>query len=228
MSLMTKKSNASLYNLQNSMFHLSTNQQFQHIYLRIVCIICGSHFTEDLALRAPCNHYYCTECLVNFVTTCIRDESVFPLKCCGQQIPASSIVPFLSSDVQTLFTSKSLEYMISIPDRIYCPTPDCSNFLGSSEHTSDETICDKCKTRVCVSCKQVAHPGDNCSENIVTQEVRALARTEGWQTCPGCSAIIQLHHGCFHMVCRCRAQFCYLCAVLWKQCSCPQWEENRL
>lgn len=192
------------------------------------CIICEDQFTEEFTIRAPCHHDYCRDCLINFVTTSTRDESVFPPKCCDQQIPSTLITPFLPVDVRTLFVDKDREYAIPISDRIYCPTSDCSAFLGSSEHIRYEVTCNKCNARVCALCKQTAHPGDTCSENTVTQEIRALARIEGWQTCPECSAIIELYQGCFHMTCRCHAQFCYLCAAPWKQCSCPQWDENRL
>ena len=30
------------------------------------------------------------------------------------------------------------------------------------------------------------------------------------------------------MTCRCRTQFCYLCAARWKTCDCVQWDERRL
>jgi hypothetical protein len=28
--------------------------------------------------------------------------------------------------------------------------------------------------------------------------------------------------------CRCGSEFCYLCGVRWKQCTCPLWDESRL
>jgi hypothetical protein len=207
------------------------HKQLKSLYhSRIQCIICEDQFTEDSALRAPCDHNYCGDCIVNFVTTCTRDESVFPLKCCDQRIPSDSLGPFLSPDTQSLYNSKCREFAVHVSDRVYCPTPNCSAFLGSSASSDieGEVYCDGCNSRVCVMCKQPAHSGDSCTENTVTQEVRALARTEGWQTCPDCSAIIELNHGCFHMTCLCGAQFCYLCAVRWKQCTCPQWEEAHL
>jgi hypothetical protein len=30
------------------------------------------------------------------------------------------------------------------------------------------------------------------------------------------------------MTCRCRAEFCYLCSIPWKNCKCSQWDEARL
>lgn len=40
--------------------------------------------------------------------------------------------------------------------------------------------------------------------------------------------MVELSHGCYHMTCLCRAQFCYACSALWKNCDCPQWDEQRL
>jgi hypothetical protein len=30
------------------------------------------------------------------------------------------------------------------------------------------------------------------------------------------------------MTCHCRAEFCFVCGVRWKNCECPQWNEQRL
>ena len=40
--------------------------------------------------------------------------------------------------------------------------------------------------------------------------------------------MIELNIGCFHMTCRCRTEFCYLCRARWKTCPCRQWDEERL
>ena len=126
------------------------------------------------------------------------------------------------------FDSKREELDVPATHRIYCPTLSCSQFLGSSENATRDIICDTCMLVVCYMCKQSTHPGENCSDNAATLAVRELARTEQWQTCPACKAIIELHQGCYHMTCRCRAQFCYLCAVPWKHCECRQWDETQL
>lgn len=33
---------------------------------------------------------------------------------------------------------------------------------------------------------------------------------------------------CIGTRCKCRTQFCYLCAARWKTCTCVQWDETRL
>jgi hypothetical protein len=40
--------------------------------------------------------------------------------------------------------------------------------------------------------------------------------------------MIELAHGCYHMTCLCKAEFCYLCQKMWKTCACTQWDEGRL
>lgn len=180
------------------------------------------------SLRGDCGHDYCRDCITDLVKACTRDESLYPPRCCGQPFPYGNLVALLGPILRCTFDSKCIELDVSPNNRVYCPMPSCSTFLGSSENATGDIICHVCKTSVCLLCKQLAHSGENCSENAAMLEVRELARTERWQTCPVCKAIIELRHGCYHMTCRCRAQFCYLCAVPWKNCKCPQWDEARL
>lgn len=140
---------------------------------------------------------------------------------------------FISSRLQTLFTAKSREFGTPSQRRVYCAVPTCSAFLGSSEGVAAASTlpCTKCRGVTCVSCKQPGHPNEACKEDPaaqLTQELRELASSELWQTCPGCNAIVELEQGCYHMTCRCRTEFCYLCAVRWKKCRCKQWDEDRL
>ncbi|KNZ77964.1 Putative uncharacterized protein, chloroplastic [Termitomyces sp. J132] len=84
-----------------------------------------------------------------------------------------------------------------------------------------ETItCVRCTTVVCASCRQVAHPGDTCTEIISILAVKKLAQEQRWQTCPKCHAIIEKTIGCNHMTCLCSSNFCYGCGRLMNQCKC--------
>ncbi|KAG7086026.1 hypothetical protein E1B28_003548 [Marasmius oreades] len=194
----------------------------------VACAICTDNFDSRRVFHAQaCGHFYCVECLVNLIRACIGDESLYPLRCCRQNLSVPDILPRLDLDVRRSFEVKTLEYDVEPNNRLYCSNPVCSAFLGSTAGDKRTVSCSSCKAAVCTGCKKQEHAG-GCTENEGLLQVQALAREQRWPTCPGCNAIIELHHGCYHMTCRCRTQFCYLCAAPWKNCQCPQWEEARL
>ncbi|KAF8890786.1 hypothetical protein CPB84DRAFT_1784520 [Gymnopilus junonius] len=166
------------------------------------CTICFDNMRYVNALHTQCGHHYCRDCVKDLVENFTRDESLFPLRCCQQPLQISIVIPFISAALRALFEEKHAEL-----------------FLGSSRGTDSSSI-------ICLN--QASHEGDDCIVNAATIELRALAQQEGWQTCPGCQTLIELNLGCYHMTCRCRTQFCYLCAERWKNCTCPRWDENRL
>lgn len=197
-------------------------------------MVCDEGVRATNALQTPCGHFYCQDCAVDLVQAFTRDESLYPLRCCQTPIPANSVVRLIrSARLRQTFDAKNTEWGVLAKDRIYCCSPTCSAFLGSSvvnKHLAGvPCTAPECRTSTCPRCKQVAHPNElDCSANRATDAVRALAAQQGWQTCPGCHTIVELNHGCYHMTCRCRTQFCYRCAVPWKGCACPQWDEARL
>jgi hypothetical protein len=181
------------------------------------------------ALHAPCEHDYCGECVTHLVESFIRDESLFPLRCCKQPIPITDIDHFISPTLRAEFLKKHDEFSVLSKDRLYCFEPTCSAFLGSTEGLGvSGVVCPACARATCPRCKQAEHIGEDCVVNAATLAVRALGREQGWQICPHCDTMVELSFGCYHMICRCQAQFCYLCAVPWKNCECAQWDEARL
>lgn len=194
------------------------NDQFG--YPTIHCMGCSDLVVGEPTLRASCGHDYCVDCIQDLVTSCTRDESLFPPKCCLQPIAAEQINPFLTFKLQSLFETKSREFEIPAPYRIFCPSPTCSAFLGSSQRVGGLLVCDVCQTVICPLCKQEAHIGETCTENTGSLGLKTLAEVHRWQKCPGCKTFVERTAGCPHMVCRCGVQFCYTCAVVWKGCSC--------
>ena len=203
-------------------------------YLSIKCLICTDRVAYSYALQTPCGHHYCKECIKDLIQAYTRDESLHPLRCCQMEIPINSVAQYISPNLKKIFDAKHAEFSVLAKDRIYCCHPTCSTFLGSSvrwKYITNSVLCTAldCRALTCPRCKETAHPNDpDCAVNKSTIELRALAQTQGWQTCPGCQTLVELNHGCYHMTCRCRTQFCYLCAVPWKGCTCPQWDEDRL
>jgi hypothetical protein len=195
------------------------------------CTICLDVCAIGSSYHAPCDHYYCPGCLRDLVEAATRDESLFTLKCCKQNFPTQQIPSYLKSNpgLLTLFQAKSIEFGTPSNLRVYCPAVRCSAFLGSSHGAiNNEMVCRQCNTTVCTSCKNAAHRGEACAVAASTVQLRTLAESKAWQTCPGCENIVELNTGCFHITCRCKTEFCYLCAVRWKNCTCRQWDDDRL
>ncbi|KAF8637460.1 hypothetical protein AX17_002805 [Amanita inopinata Kibby_2008] len=195
---------------------------------KVECISCTEMFVKSRCIIAPCTHTYCHGCLISLVEACTRDESLYPLKCCKQTFPLPSFIGVLNVKLRLQFEEKSREFGTRTEWRVYCCNPRCSAFLGSSEGRQEDIVCGECRTVTCTGCKQSAHLSQSCQENADVKKLREMAKQEKWQTCPGCQAIVELNVGCYHMTCKCRTEFCYLCAARWKNCQCQQWDESRL
>lgn len=189
------------------------------------CVICRDEITGPVIL-APCGDAYDVECLVDLFRSATVDESLFPPACCRQPFDVTKIRPYLSKDLLILFEKKAIEFRTK--DRVYCHRLTCSAFLGPATATASRLNCLQCFSVTCGHCKKEAHsPLTRCT-NEEDAGVVALAGQEGWKRCPGCGHLVELTIGCYHMTCRCRHQFCYLCTATWKSCRCTQWDENRL
>ncbi|KAI6006746.1 hypothetical protein EDC04DRAFT_2582872, partial [Pisolithus marmoratus] len=195
------------------------------------CVICQDpvHGSE---IRAPCGHYYDIPCITDLFQSATRDESLYPPRCCRQDIPLSQVQPHLSRDLLTQFQEKSREF--GTLNRVYCARQTCSRFLGPLTETMFgvkvyDCSAPDCGTRTCANCRgQYDGWMHTCRQDQGAEHVLNLGRTEGWARCPGCSQLIELNMGCYHMTCRCRTEFCYVCSARWKTCRCPQWDERRL
>ncbi|KAF9220798.1 hypothetical protein BS17DRAFT_713582 [Gyrodon lividus] len=196
------------------------------------CVICQDpiHGSE---IQAPCGHYYDIGCVTDLFQSATRDESLYPPRCCRQNIAITQVLPHLSQALSTEFQQKSVEF--GTLKRVYCSSPMCSHFLGPlSEGMFGGRVYDcpvtGCRRRTCGNCRgdysgALSHV---CRPDADAAQVLTLGRDAGWSRCPGCSQMIELNMGCFHMTCRCKTEFCYLCQARWKTCACPQWDERRL
>ncbi|KAF9072786.1 hypothetical protein BDP27DRAFT_388855 [Rhodocollybia butyracea] len=176
---------------------------------------------------------------------------MFPPKCCGNIINLTTeengqslkqSLDDLNPSLGVRLRARAIELDVPPKDRLYCPSPRCSAFLGSwssfkNRFSAPDTAgpslasgpavsqfhqCPSCSGRACVLCKEPAHLGATCrtqlsvEEELMENEFRNLAREKSWQTCPGCSAVVELTQGCSHITCRCRSEFCYACGSRWK------------
>ncbi|PYH93678.1 hypothetical protein BO71DRAFT_354762 [Aspergillus ellipticus CBS 707.79] len=185
-----------------------------------VCVACTEPMEFINVARAPCQHEYCRSCLEDLFRAVMRDESLFPPRCCQQPINLNMARIFLSTDLVKQYMIKKVEY--ETPNRTYCYLTSCSAFIGAAHITGVVATCPECECTTCVSCKERAHTGD-CPVDPSMQKLLATARKNRWQRCYRCSRIVALAHGCNHITCLCGGQFCYDCGVKWKECNCEHW-----
>lgn len=156
------------------------------------CTSCMEAIPESQLIRAPCSHDYCHACVKGLFTSAMRDESLFPPKCCRQAIPAGEHVDILGADLINLYHAKRIEF--STENRTYCHNAECGAFINPAEVGR----CSKCDRQTCVSCKKAAHIGD-CPQDMELQRVLELAEQRNWRRCASCSSMVELAHGCNHM-----------------------------
>ncbi len=160
------------------------------------CTVCHEtcHFFDILPI--PCGHEYCRNCLEQLYTTTLSDESLFPVRCCNQEIPLEEVSPFLTGALFEKFKIKAIEY--GTVDRTYCSNSACARFIPPTEIADDVAVCTKCHTRTCSMCKHGAHLGD-CPADTALQQLLDVAHDFGWQRCYACRRMVELAQGCNHM-----------------------------
>lgn len=193
------------------------------------CVVCYEYVGGLFYVKAPCGHIYDIECMTSLVRSATSDESLFPPRCCSRPIGYDLFNALIPLDVWKAFERASQEFSVTAKDRIYCPSPACSKFLGSVKALPRTTSCPTCRISVCTQCRKHAHPLRRfCEQEDETGALQGLLEQNRWQRCPNCRAVVELNQGCYHITCRCRSQFCYLCSAPWKTCSCRQWDERML
>jgi len=160
------------------------------------CAACGERRGADDCYQVPCQHYYCDDCLAQLFEGATSDESLYPPRCCRQNIPFDEVRLFLPQQIRNTFESKCEE--LDDNNRKYCRIPTCSAYLGHGHRAGRTGTCPTCSIETCLDCKNPPHAGD-CPPDEATQLALNLAQTKGWRRCPSCSRMIELHTGCNHI-----------------------------
>ncbi|KAH7239248.1 hypothetical protein BKA59DRAFT_515526 [Fusarium tricinctum] len=191
------------------------------------CISCSDELIKPELFESSCSHSICRTCLPNWIETSLRDESSFPLKCCGQIIPITLDNPLISEEQFDAYEARRVE--LETPRRTYCSDTTCAAFIPLRSIEAGIARCLHCEKQTCVECKMERHAGVCIkSEEDQTREVFAMAEVAGWRQCAQCHHMVSLITGCNHISCLCGFQFCYVCGERWKTCRCPHFDEANL
>lgn len=165
-------------------------------------IECSSCFEkcDAILFEGPCGHRFCRGCTRQMFLGAIKDEELYPPRCCGNHVPPETAWRVLDYRELQTFREKGIEY--SSKDRIYCADPTCSKFIPPVFIINEHGTCPECQQRTHVPCLSLAHPGVDCPLDEELQTVLAVANQEKWKRCSNCRTMVELYHGCNHVTCR--------------------------
>lgn len=168
--------------------------------LEAECSFCRDRKPYCEVVKVPCGEVWCRDCIRELFVMACNDESLFPPRCCNQIIPVANVRIHLTGRIIKELEEKRVEFATT--DRFYCANAPCSKFIPPSSITANVASCQDCNTQTCTFCKNEAHENE-CREDVNMQAVLDLAREQGWVRCGNCQSMVELKHGCFHMICRC-------------------------
>ncbi|CAG8089202.1 unnamed protein product [Penicillium olsonii] len=192
---------------------------------RIRCVSCFERCDAMLSM-GKCRHEFCLECTRQMFLGAIRDEGLYPPRCCGNVIPPGVAMRVLNYVELHEFSQRALEW--TAETRVYCGDPTCSKFIPAHAIKDQHGTCPRCGQQTHLTCQSLAHPGIDCPLDENLPLVLETAEAQGWKRCPHCRTMVELVRGCNHMICRCGREFCYICTAVWKTCVCEYWHERRL
>ncbi|KAF7917829.1 uncharacterized protein EAE97_011967 [Botrytis byssoidea] len=193
------------------------------------CVSCLDDFPFSDMVNVQC-HDYCKDCFERLVINAMKTESMWPVKCCLNDIPHKVIVTNIKPNLAREFELKVCEREVAAGDRVYCIKPKCERWIPNNwiDKGRKCASCPSCETKVCITCRGSWHANMECPQDKDFQATVSLADERGWKQCYNCRIFIELNKGCRHMKCHCQAEWCYVCSAKWKTCRCTEFELGRL
>jgi len=177
----------------------SVLQETEALYEQIVCVSCEENHSLHDVFVTQCNHAYCKVCVVELVWHTIRDEALYPMRCCKSSLPMERLQKWISPDLLKLFKEKCIEYEST--DRVYCADPSCSKFITSDnvDRAMQVATCSTCSKATCTLCNKASHGIQECPQDSTVTLLLEVAKANGWKRCYSCHAMIGISTGCNHM-----------------------------
>ena len=152
----------------------------------------------------------------------------FPLNCpceCTSIILPDFLYEMQSfdKDMLDLFLER---HLAANKEYLYCCNSQCNQSLEITEESKRhaQCSCPYCNTVMCLTCKAIWHDGFTCEQYQALPESERnpndvafldMAASNRWKRCPSCKIMVEKKEGCHHIICECKAEFCYLCGVIY-------------
>lgn len=117
------------------------------------CVACSDSKPAAQTYLAPCEDTYCAACLIKLFENSVMDQSLFPPRCCYQDMVLSDIRVFLGPELGHRVELKMIEH--NTVDKTYCSNRTCSTFILPTSITKNYGKCAICNTRPVFAAKDV-------------------------------------------------------------------------
>ncbi|KAI5782617.1 hypothetical protein EDC01DRAFT_619061, partial [Geopyxis carbonaria] len=184
---------------------------------RTTCEICTDEVSQFQVVELRCNHTFCLSCLAEMFKRAITSADNYPPRCC-EPIPISYATEALTATELETFFEVDRKLKANNSTTVYCFRESCGRPLPSHHIEGRIGVCLDCNELTCAMCTKKYHGDAWCQDDPDAQALIEVAKKNRWQRCYQCWRIVELKHGCYHITCRCHAQFCYVCGTKWKRC----------
>ena len=161
---------------------------------------CCLEVCDKTLLIGSCNHQFCHDCTKEMFLGAVKDEEMYPPRCCGNVVLPAVALRVLDYEELRSFSKKAMEWIAK--DRLYCAEPKCSQFIPPSAIVNEIGTCPACRRQTHFTCRAFVHPNVDCPKDHGLQQVLKLAEARNWKRCSQCRAMVELYHGCNHITCR--------------------------
>ena len=159
------------------------------------CLACSTKYPKSKLIKLPCEDKYCQVCLLRLFKAAMKDETMYPPRCCRKTIRIELAQKHLPQALIRQFKAKGLE--METRNRTYCSRSACSAFIKPQSIHNGQAICQRCRAVTCSKCKTAWHFGP-CKEEDDTGFFDFVRSTD-WKRCPECRRVVEKSEGCNHM-----------------------------
>ena len=206
--------------------NLETINQFNNPEICKIC--CSNNINKNNIAQKCCLHYFCDECIKNYITYQINNGIVLEIKCLMAGCPHIYTSEEIKENVTNQTYRKYLRFYsnqikMKNPEKIYinCPFIDCDELVDVTDIQKSSVICGMGHV-FCSECRKIGghnRPDSICNKSELNLDLLNELKKKNptriyinYKQCPECKVLIEKNDGCNEMKClNCGFVFCWLC-----------------